>query len=252
MEPPASKITVNCPPPQQLLQWLAAALPSHQWPSETGTSTEGRPIHVWRLGNWKAHGDIAPTLMFGAIHGDEPESAWLAARCLRAWEKSDDLPVIIVPVLNPDGFLANTRQNANGVDLNRNFQTDNWVHNHDERHYYGGQAAGSEVETQWLTEALERWKPRQIITLHTPYKVINYDGPAEALAQTMANINEYPVTESIGYPTPGSFGTYAGVERGIPTITLELEERPEEQLWALHGAALWMACQYVEPAQLAK
>ena len=37
-------------------------------------------------------------------------------------------------------------------------------------------------------------------------------------------IMNYPVEESIGYPTPGSFGTYAGVERNIPTITLEMDE----------------------------
>lgn len=39
-----------------------------------------------------------------------------------------------------------------------------------------------------------------------------------------------PLQESIGYPTPGSFGTWAGVEKGIPTITLELDEEVEVQL----------------------
>jgi protein MpaA len=53
---------------------------------------------------------------------------------------------------------------------------------------------------------------------------VNYDGPAETLAQKISDIIKYPVEASIGYPTPGSFGTYAGVERQIPTITLELDE----------------------------
>ena len=43
--------------------------------------------------------------------------------------------------------------------------------------------------------------------------------------------DDYPVEASIGYPTPGSFGTYAGIERQIPTITLELDETcPVEDL----------------------
>lgn len=46
-------------------------------------------------------------------------------------------------------------------------------------------------------------------------------------ANAISKIIGYPVEESIGYPTPGSFGTWAGVEKGIPTITLELDEEVE-------------------------
>lgn len=60
--------------------------------------------------------------------------------------------------------------------------------------------------------------------MHAPYKVVNYDGPAEKFAKSISKIIGYPVEASIGYPTPGSFGTYCGVERNIPTITLELDE----------------------------
>ena len=54
--------------------------------------------------------------------------------------------------------------------------------------------------------------------------MVNYDGPAKEIAQKISQIINYPAEESIGYPTPGSFGTYCGVERNIPTITLELDE----------------------------
>ena len=67
-----------------------------------------------------------------------------------------------------------------------------------------------------------------IITLHSPYKVVNYDGDnggkALKLAETISTITDYPVQKDIGYPTPGSFGTYAGVERDIPTITIEMAD----------------------------
>ena len=47
----------------------------------------------------------------------------------------------------------------------------------------------------------------------------------------ISSIIKYPVEASIGYPTPGSFGTYCGVERNIPTITLEMDEEcPVEEL----------------------
>ena len=47
------------------------------------------------------------------------------------------------------------------------------------------------------------------------------------IANKISEIIKYPVEASIGYPTPGSFGTWAGIERNIPTITLELDEEIE-------------------------
>ena len=72
------------------------------------------------------------------------------------------------------------------------------------------------------------------MTIHAPYKVVNYDGDAKALAEIISEITKYPVQSDIGYPTPGSFGTYAGIDKKIPTITLELDEKSsEEELWNL-------------------
>jgi protein MpaA len=54
---------------------------------------------------------------------------------------------------------------------------------------------------------------------------VNFDGNAKDIAEKISEIINYPVQESIGYPTPGSFGTFAGIERNIPTITLELSDK---------------------------
>ena len=52
------------------------------------------------------------------------------------------------------------------------------------------------------------------------------------IAEKISEITGYPVQSDIGYPTPGSFGTYCGVERKIPTITLEVSEKlSEKELW---------------------
>lgn len=138
--------------------------------------------------------------------------------------------LLFIPCLNPDGLALKTRQNANKVDLNRNFPTKNWEGNENgtdistNSDYFGGNTPASEIETKFVIEIIEKYKPDVILTLHAPYKVVNYDGPAKEIAEEISRIINYPTSTDIGYPTPGSFGTYAGVERNIPTITLELDE----------------------------
>ena len=160
------------------------------------------------------------TLVIGVIHGDEPQGEYLINKYMEQTDKTD---VLFIPCLNPDGRNLKRRTNSNKVDLNRNFPTKNWELSKKNK-YYGGNAPASEIETKFLIDIIEKYKPKSIITLHTPYKIVNYDGPAKELAEKISNIIGYPVEESIGYSTPGSFGTYAGVERQIPTITLEMDE----------------------------
>ncbi|AOR38526.1 hypothetical protein BHV42_04595 [Candidatus Melainabacteria bacterium MEL.A1] len=186
------------------------------------------------------------SLVIGVFHGDEPQGKFLIEEYLK---KCGMLPtskspivrkgLLFIPCLNPDGMQLGQRTNANGVDLNRNFPTKNWGKNQGDNAtcndsnsaYYGGTSSGSEIETQFLIDTINEFKPDKILTLHAPYKVVNYDGPAQEWAEQISKIINYPVEASIGYPTPGSFGTYAGVEKQIQTITLELDEEiPVEQL----------------------
>lgn len=172
-------------------------------------------------------------LIIGVFHGDEPQGKYLIEKYLKQKNTAKHL---FIPCLNPDGMQANTRTNANGVDLNRNFPTKNWGQDTSQAgdnpaNYYSGTSAASEIETQFVVNIIEKHQPKLILTLHAPYKIVNYDGPAEDIAQQISEIINYPVEASIGYPTPGSFGTYCGVERYIPTITLELDEEiPVEKL----------------------
>ena len=80
-----------------------------------------------------------------------------------------------------------------------------------------------------LIQVIEKYKPDLILTLHEPYRIVNYDGPASGIAKELSKITGYKVEENIGYPTPGSFGTYCGIERNIPVITLEFAPTVESE-----------------------
>ena len=204
---------------------------------QLGTSVQGRPIMAHRLGAGKE-----TVIFFGAFHGDEPESTLVVEKLLAYLQENPDLvqdrTAVLVPVVNPDGLEAGQRKNANEVDLNRNYPTSNWNSEGKDTDYWGGTAPASEPETKIVVELLERYKPDRIISIHCPYKCVNYDGPAERLAKIISEENGYKVEPSIGYPTPGSFGTYAGIEGNIPTITLELPPTGEEDVWEDNRSAL--------------
>ena len=165
-------------------------------------------------------------LIISCFHGDEPQGEYLIERYL---DKKPDTNIVFIPCLNKYGTKNGIRTNENGVDLNRNFPTQNWEKT-EKNEFFGGEEPASEIETRFVMETVEKYKPRLILTLHAPYKIVNYDGDALVAANAISKIIGYPVEESIGYPTPGSFGTWAGVEKGIPTITLELDEEVEVQL----------------------
>lgn len=188
-------------------------------------------------------------LIIGVFHGDEPQGKYLIEEYLNRKKPNtptskstisrwrNDNSLLFIPCLNPDGMSANTRVNANNVDLNRNFPTKNWGKNEGDNAtcddettaYFGGKSPASEIETKFVIDIIQKYQPKLILTLHAPYKIVNYDGPAKKIAEKISQIINYPPEGSIGYPTPGSFGTYCGVERNIPTITLELDEEIQVQ-----------------------
>lgn len=182
-------------------------------------------------------------LILSCMHGDEPQGKYISLRLLAYFEENysqlRDKKLIFVPLVNPDGVYLNKRCNANGVDINRNFPTSNWTLSESKNMFFSGTSPNSEPETQSLVKIINQEKPMLIIALHQPYKIINYDGPAQKYAEELAKYNKYKVVSDIGYPTPGSLGTYAGVENNIPTITLELpESEPDETVWNQNSTGL--------------
>jgi protein MpaA len=200
-----------------------------------GHSRKGRPLTHRQ---WPGRG-APPVLMFGAIHGDEP----LGAACLMALaDELDAEPpapraVWLLPVANPDGFLAGKKNNAADVDLNRNWPAANWQAT-SEPGYSPGPQAASEPETLALAQLIAQSGARRLIALHSPLRTVNYDGPAGPLAERMAAANGYGASADIGYPTPGSFGSRYGLDLGLEVVTLEIPLLDPADAWRENRAAL--------------
>ena len=160
-------------------------------------------------------------IVIGVFHGDEPQGEYLINQYLK---NSKSTSLLFIPRLNSE----QTRVNKNRVDLNRNFPTANWELT-EKNEYYGGPSPASEEETKFIIDIVKKYQPKVILTLHAPYKVVNYDCNKYGfeVVEKISQIMNYPIEPSIGYPTPGSFGTWAGIENEILTITLELDEEIE-------------------------
>lgn len=190
-------------------------------------------------------------LVMGGVHGDESEGVVLAQALLGECFKSFSyrLRLSLIPTLNWDGVLLKTRQNASGVDLNRNLPTSDWSPEIATPRYHPGPKPASEPENQALIAWLKSSKPSLIISLHSWKPMLNINGDCEAVANVISKVTGYKVERSIGYPTPGSLGTY-GVELGIPTLTYEIEQGLHpHRIIEQHLPALRAAFQFLETPQ---
>lgn len=162
--------------------------------------------------------------ILGAVHGDEIEGAHLAQQ-LHLWlaENNDvNTPTIIIPIVNIDGFNAGTRVNGNGVDLNRNLPSSQWSPVALEPKYFPGTHPLSEPENQFLIELFDKFPPRFILSFHSWYPVLNYNGKCREIAEFLKSFNNYSIEADFeNHPTPGSLGEYGPQKYNSPVLTFE-------------------------------
>ncbi|MCS6838481.1 MAG: M14 family zinc carboxypeptidase [Bdellovibrionaceae bacterium] len=190
-----------------------------------GPSVLGLPIENYQFTPSPHIKSKRRLLILGGVHGDETEGVTVALGLLNEFLK--DYPYAIttslIPRFNVDGVLLKTRSNYNGVDLNRNLPTKDWTPHCDNPRYFPGPKPLSEPENQALVTYLDQYQPHLILSLHSWYPVINVNGECLKEAEILQKHTHYKIEKDIGYPTPGSLGTYAGLERNMPTITYEIE-----------------------------
>jgi protein MpaA len=89
-----------------------------------------------------------------------------------------------------------------------------------------------------LADLVDRAAVTGVVAVHAPFACVNYDGPAAAWAVEVATASGWPARPHIGYPTPGSLGSWLGVDRGLPILTLELPPGPADRYRKTAAAAL--------------
>lgn len=210
------------------------------WVSETfGYSVKKRSLIAYVLGD-----GANTTMIFGDFHGNERSVPGVVENLqkyltqhLEAWP---DCRVILIPYANPDGWVAGTRVNAHQVDINRNFPG-TWKAVGRAARYNPGPRAESEPETKAIEGLVKKYDPAKIISIHQPLHMLNWTGvPGRKLADVMHKANGYPISNDVGYATPGAFGDYCGGQH-IAIVTMELPNIGVTAAWAENRTALLAA-----------
>ena len=191
------------------------AIPDHRLPSwsigSIGVSVQGRQIERYdsRPDNPTRH-----VVVVCAIHGDERAAPALVDGFGRV-ERPDDLHLTLIPRLNPDGWEAGDRRNANGVDLNRNFPW-GWPARPD-----SGPEAASEPETRAIMTFLEATRPDLAIWVHQPLDyVAALTGCPDWYADIWSAFSGVPVR--LGVAQVGGGETWTSRALGIPSMLIEV------------------------------
>ncbi|WP_413292498.1 DUF2817 domain-containing protein [Bdellovibrio sp. HCB185ZH] len=190
-------------------------------------SVEGRPIYHYD----KTATDTGAKriLVISLIHGDETHAGTVGRYWMERLESIAPRNTWrVVPVLNPDGVKYKTRTNANKIDVNRNFPTKDWdagaiaswkKTTSENPRRFPGKEGGSEPETKCALHHIDDFKPDFIVSVHTPLKVLDFDGPKFSPPPKF----DYLPWKSLGN-YPGSLGRYMWMERSTPVLTMELKE----------------------------
>lgn len=224
-----------------------------------GRSVDGIPLLVREFGPPPGQAPRGRVLLFGGIHGDELSSVSILFKWTGVLRQhhSGRFHWRIVPALNPDGLLRRParRENARGVDLNRNFPSPDWQK---EAHAYWVERTGSnprrfpgngplsEPESRWLAAEIEAFRPDVIVAVHAPLEVLDFDGPPDPPDRFgplwLNQLGTYP----------GSLGRWAGAHLGLPVVTIELPSagimpsaKEQDDMWM--DLVRWLSQRLPEP-----
>ncbi|HET7566820.1 MAG TPA: DUF2817 domain-containing protein [Gaiellaceae bacterium] len=162
---------------------LAAGSPSVHRTHLLGRSWQGRPIRAVEVGDPNG----VRVVVVGSIHGDETAGIAVARALERRRPRGLDL--WIVPALNPDGVALGTRQNAHGVDLNRNFPI-RWRPMGGV--YESGPHALSERESRIAYRLIRRLRPHVTIWFHQHMDLVWASGGRRRIEKAFARVSGLP------------------------------------------------------------
>ena len=174
---------------------VAAATPPQR--TVIGRSVDRRPLVAVRIGEPNAPERV---LVIGCVHGNESAGMRVARRLIGAPAPSD-AALWVIPTLNPDGVAADTRGNAHGVDLNRNFPF-GW------RPLGGAEYSGphslSEPESRAARRLILRIQPEITIWFHQPLDLVDRSGGDAAIERRFSQLAGLPLVQLRRYPGSAS------------------------------------------------
>ncbi|RJO66838.1 MAG: hypothetical protein C4523_11215 [Myxococcales bacterium] len=243
----------------EILDNLATAYPDLTRRFTIGRSVENRLIHGIVVSANAGESEFEPEVRIqGAIHGNELMSVEIPLKLAdyltstyatspRTKAILDSTEIYIIPLLNPDGRLRQSRMNANGVDLNRTFG-----------YQYLGAYPGdtfnlgpfSQPESRALASHIMQRNPVLAFSYHTTEYKVNWvwnytelPTPDEALiidlSDRYASFSGY---ESINgadwYKTRGDTNDFSYGARGVIEWTIELSDNDIAAVWNRNQLAL--------------
>jgi protein MpaA len=193
-------------------------------------------------------------LYTGAIHGDEQSASyilndWINDLEANAKNIAANRQIVIVPTVNPDGLSAGTRNNANNVNLNRNFATNDWKQDINDTNGTvkngGGTSPMSEPETQAIANLSSQLRPRLVLSYHAVGSVAigNEAGDSASLAAKYASLVGYNngtgnSAEIFSYEISGTYDDWLAQKLGSPSIIIELGSYSYRN-FSHHRQAFW-------------
>ncbi|HEX9153261.1 MAG TPA: DUF2817 domain-containing protein, partial [Candidatus Saccharimonadales bacterium] len=216
-----------------------------------GSSVLGRSITAYSFGNGPDK-----IVVVGGTHGNERSSVQLLNTWIEQLEANPSriashLTIIVIPNINPDGYAAGQRTNANGVDLNRNFPSSDWkagviMPDQSYLEYGGGSQPLSQPESRALANYISGAGPRLVLTYHAAGGVVspNESGDSVAIALEYARKSNVGYLSSdqtdtyFAYDTTGSLEEWLHDSLGIPALIIELLSKTTSG-YSGHRDALW-------------
>ncbi|MEP6665935.1 MAG: M14 family zinc carboxypeptidase [Nocardioidaceae bacterium] len=154
-----------------------------------GYSVKRHPIRAFELGSRRAHTTV---VALAAMHGNETAGSVVLSSLMNG-RPIKGVHLWAIPRDNPDGVLRDSRHNAHGVDLNRNFpvrwkRLRGW--------YNSGPQPNSEPETRRLERFLNRVDPDYVVTMHSPLHGVDvYGAKDRPFARRLARQLRLPIKE---------------------------------------------------------
>jgi predicted deacylase len=220
-----------------------------------GKSVEGRDLYARRFGK----GDKVIFLVGGVHTGYEANTVTLVNELIDhfAATPGDVLPgvmLVLIPAVNPDGLTrgrdATGRFNANGVDLNRNWNCEWSSQAVWQQHQVDpGPHPFSEPETQALGALILDVRPSVVLFYHSAARGVfagdcNGSSVSDTLAEVLGKATGYPYGEAFSkYVVTGTESNWVDAQ-GIPSADVELATTTDDEfirnLYGVMAVQCWL------------